>query len=287
MKVHCFMVFVFMLPNFVSASDKFKVFDSTLYKNPERSSGIGIPGAKKSGFEVLDLIYSGNLYKKDGNHKKMMEQPPGNDAVTRSLEILKKNSGDFQYVCLDFENWPLEKGDEKKLDVNINKYIQTVKSYKKQMPGVKFGFYSMLPVRNYYGAIEGEGTDKYIAWQGLNNKLKSLASNVDIIYPSLYTFSSNKNDWFKYAVENIKEARRYGKPVYVFLWPQYHPSVHFIGLDFVSADLWKFQLETAFQYADGVVIWGGWDHDENKQLEWDAKAEWWVVLKQFMEKISK
>ena len=43
---------------------------------------------------------------------------------------------------------------------------------------------------------------------------------------------------------------------------------------------WKMELETAKQYADGVVIWGGWTET------WDNNASWWLDTQQFMTEIE-
>jgi hypothetical protein len=40
------------------------------------------------------------------------------------------------------------------------------------------------------------------------------------------------------------------------------------------------ELETAKQYADGVVIWCGWTET------WDNNASWWLVTQQFMAEIA-
>jgi hypothetical protein len=108
---------------------------------------------------------------------------------------------------------------------------------------------------------------------------------VDAIYPSLYTFYPDQDGWLKYALANISEARRYGKPVYVFLWPQYHESDPAVAWRFIPADYWRLELETAKQYADGIVIWGGWQYSGkrlNWLLEWDDTAPWWIETQDFM-----
>ena len=39
-------------------------------------------------------------------------------------------------------------------------------------------------------------------------------------------------------------------------------------------------------YADGVVIWGGWDLDKNKPAQWNDNAEWWIETKQFINQLN-
>ncbi|MDO9084545.1 MAG: hypothetical protein Q7U56_14825, partial [Humidesulfovibrio sp.] len=103
---------------------------------------------------------------------------------------------------------------------------------------------------------------------------------VDIIFPSLYTFYDDPAGWKKYAIATIQEAKRYGKPVYPFLWYQYHDSNKLLGGKPIPAAIWRMQLETCLKYADGVVIWGGY-----KEL-WSEEAAWWQETKTFMNALS-
>jgi len=275
-----FFVLAFTVLTSVGASKEFRIFDAMLYKSINTYRDKGIPNAALHGIQTIEVMYDGNIWpdSQDKNHS-----PPEVNVLEESVKRVRKSIGpvNIDTICLDIEHWSLKESDNKKLTNNLNKYIKTIKSYKRKMPDMKFGYYGMLPVRNYYDALEDESSEKYIKWKLQNDKLKSLASEADIIFPSLYTFTSNGENWVKYAIKNIKEAKRYGKPVYAFIWPQYHPSVRFIGLNFMPAELWKLQLETVAKHADGVVIWGGWDHEINKQLHWDERAEWWLVLKNF------
>ncbi|MFK5857047.1 MAG: hypothetical protein QM503_13025 [Bacteroidota bacterium] len=280
-----FIILEFVFSGIAYSAGEFKVYDSTLYKSSKNVRDKGIPMAFSIGIKTLETMYDGNIWP---DSKELNDKPPEGDVFLKSIKNVKKSIGAFNIdvICLDIEHWSLKETNQKKLTENLNKYIKTIQLYKKKMPDKKFGYYSMLPVRNYYDALEISSSTKYLKWQNHNDKLVSLANNADIIFPSLYTFSSNKEDWVKYAVENIKQAKRYGKPVYVYIWPQYHPSVRFIGLNFMPADFWTLQLETALAHADGVVIWGGWDHDNNKQLYWDETAEWWQATKKFMKSIT-
>jgi hypothetical protein len=60
----------------------------------------------------------------------------------------------------------------------------------------------------------------------INDHLRGLVSSLDVSLPSLYTFYDYQPGWVTYAIANIMEARRMnpGKPVFAFLWPQYHDS---------------------------------------------------------------
>jgi hypothetical protein len=105
--------------------------------------------------------------------------------------------------------------------------------------------------------------------------MRSLADHCDVILPSLYTFYEDQNGWEINAVDQIREARQYGKPVYVYLWPQFHDSSH-RAFQYIEKEYWRRQLELCRREADGVVIWGG------NQQTWDENALWWQETLKFM-----
>jgi hypothetical protein len=127
------------------------------------------------------------------------------------------------------------------------------------------GYYGTVPTRNYWAPVKKDA-GALATWRGDNNRLAPLAQAVDTVYPSLYTFYDDVPGWTTYALANIEEARQYGKPVYPFLWPQYHQSRKPIAGDF-----WRLQLDTVFKNADGLVIWtparGG--------AKWNPDTPWW------------
>jgi hypothetical protein len=191
-------------------------------------------------------------------------------------------------TILNIENWSMKGTDSEVLD-SVTKY-NTVLSWSRQVaPELKYGYYSMVPIRDYWRAIEGVNSTNYKAWQTENDRLSALASSVDIIYPSIYTFYPDQAGWVKYAVAQISEARRYApwRPVYAFLWPQYHDSNATLRYTYLASDYWRLQLQTIRQYADGVVIWGGWDFSANKAAQWDASAQWWIDVVEFVKTLTR
>jgi len=72
------------------------------------------------------------------------------------------------------------------------------------------GFYSDLPVRDYWRAIGNRDGAKYKSWQQENDTLSDLAEHVDVVFPSLYTFYEDTAGWVRYAQANLAEARRTG-----------------------------------------------------------------------------
>jgi len=105
-------------------------------------------------------------------------------------------------------------------------------------------------------------------------------AHADVVFPSLYTFYDNQAAWDIYAKGMIEEARRYNKPVYVFLWPEFHVSNILLRGTNIPAKFWRHQLEFCSALADGIVIWGGWKE------KWNETADWWVETKLFMKTLK-
>jgi hypothetical protein len=179
---------------------------------------------------------------------------------------------------IDIEEWPLV-GDPATVAESVKKYQTVIGWFKTSAPDSRVGLYGVLPIPDYWKAVQGKGSAGYAAWQKQNDSLASIAPSVDVLFPSLYTFYEDRNGWQKYAIAQIQEARKSaaGKPVFVFLWPQYHVSNKKLANTFLPGDYWRMELETARKYADGLVIWCC----SNKQT-WDEKAPWWLETKGFL-----
>jgi hypothetical protein len=255
----------------VSSQKPFPVFDATLYsKKPDLAaygiSPITVVYAQQFGpqwFKQIDLLPSSESVASVAHEAKLKGHP----------------------VVVDIEHWPL-KGSPDIVQDSLRKYMTVLQWFRGIAPGTSPGYYGAPPIRDYWRAIKNGATPEYRSWQDENDKIRLLADAVDIFYPSLYTFYPDREGWKKYAIAQIEEARRYGsgKPVYVFLWPQYHDSNRILGGRYLPEDYWQLELETAQQYADGIVIWGGWDLKSNRKAQWDDNAPWWKVTKEFMKR---
>lgn len=250
----------------------FVVYDATLYK--------GKPDMQTAGLIPLPVIYEGNadpIWVKTDRSKL-----PSKSSVMKEVKRLAQG---HDLICLDYESWPLT-STMINLDDPMSKLLTILQWTREAAPNVKIGFYGVPPISDYWGAVSGRTSNKAIAWLNASAKLAPLAKQVDVIFPSLYTFYTNQEEWEVYAISQITQAKTYGKPVYVFLWPQYHDSNFLLGTRYIPRDYWKRQLEVALKNADGIVIWGGWDIKNNRQAKWDENAEWWHETKAFLAKIN-
>lgn len=87
---------------------------------------------------------------------------------------------------------------------------------------------------------------------------REIAPLQDAFFPSLYTFDDDRPAWRQRLLSDMRLAREIapGKPVYPYLWPQYHEGTP-KALQYLDGGYWRFQLETIRRYARGAVIWSG------------------------------
>lgn len=251
----------------VSKTEKhFRIFDAMFYKNK--------PDLSKFGVEPISGVYAGAFGSQWYKDAKTL---PQKESVQEAARRARREAG---IAFLDIEHWPL-KGDGQVVEENVRRYSTVAQWFREVAPGFSFGYYGVPPLRDYWRAVKSPASTDRRSWMEENDRLIALAAVVDVFFPSLYTFYDDQVGWRQYAIAQIAETRRYAgrKPVYVFLWPQFHDSNRRLKGTYLSRDFWKLELETAHEFADGVVIWGG-------GRGWDEQAPWWEVTKSFLARRS-
>jgi hypothetical protein len=123
-----------------------------------------------------------------------------------------------------------------------------------------------------------------------NDYMTPLAAKVDIIFPAFYTWrdaflsdplgSASAFSWHRDAgwrdlmLLVLENARRFGKPVYPFIWAQYHnmlapPK----GGSEIPIELWRKQIAFVRQHADGAALFGVGKAAPGG--EWRDFQPWW------------
>lgn len=249
---------------------RFAIFDGTMYRNK--------PDLSSHGIRRIHIIYSRRFWK-DGARTREL---PAEETV-RQLARDAARRGDI--AVIDIEHWLLHR-DEAEVEENIGKYQTIARWFRAEAPNLQIGYFGMFPLPDYDRGRMALGYVRYKAWQRDNDRIRPLADAVDAIFPEAYASRPDPEEWVKYATALVREARRYGKPVYLFLWPQYSEKNKQLGHQYLSADFWQLQLDTARRHADGAVIWGGWDSKRNHVAEWDDQAPWWQATKRFMQRLE-
>jgi hypothetical protein len=247
----------------IQVASKKPIFDVTLYKNKNLINS--------KSFVPITMIYGGGLL-------------AGNVINIEHLKALAQSLpfSDKPYI-LDIECWDVRTLDDTIANKNIDKYILVIDTLKQARPDLKFGYYGVLPDRDYGAPVSGN-VGSIAQWEYRNKRLKRLAAHVDVVCPSLYTLTDSQAGWKVYATENIKRAREYSKPVYPYIWPQYHNGNVLLGGKNIPGEFWQKQLELVYQQADGVMIWGGFNAQKefHGAMEWNENDLWWQVTRQFI-----
>ena len=250
----------------------FLVFDGTLYSDK--------PDLSVHGIRPITVVYVGKF---GPDWYKQADRLPNIESVKAAAREAKVKGN---VVVLDIEHWQL-KGSPELVRDSLTKYMTVLEWFRAAAPGLSVGYYGAPPLRDYWRANKGAASQEHKSWRDENDQLRSLAGAVDVLFPSLYTFYPDQIGWREYAIAQIEEARRYGSagPVYAFLWPQYHGSNRTLGGQYLPDNFWLLQLELAKEFADGIVIWGGWGSD-NRPASWDENAPWWKITKEFMKRVA-
>ena len=207
-----------------------------------------------------------------------MQKVPAADVVEKIAARASQSTG---IAVVDIEQWSLV-GDPATVAQSIDKYQQTLQMFQQDAPSLQVGYYAVAPTRDYWDVMAGPQSAKFLAWQQQNDAVVPIAQQADALFLSLHTFYIDQVGWQTYAIANIAEARRIapGKPVYLILEPQYDAGTGPQGGAYLPDDYWKMELETAKEYADGVVIWGG------RTQTWSDNASWWLETQQFMTEVG-
>ncbi|MCF6244522.1 MAG: hypothetical protein L3J43_05745 [Sulfurovum sp.] len=257
-----FFLFMFTTSTLYPIDLKKKIYDATSYTNKNRLNQYIFPS--------IPILYEDMLL------------PKG--AGNIDFEFLKKYAHSLPYskipYILDIESWDIRpKVFDFIANPRIDKYIAVIKTLKEARPDLKFGYYGILPVRDYVTVNPSQRQLK--KWHEANLRVKRLSQYVDIICPDLYTFFKDKKYWKTYASLAIKDARMYGKPVIPFIWPEYHDASKDTPYTYINPSFWKLQVEYLSSHADGMIVWGGRNLNvtPHTSKKWDDKAPWWQIIK--------
>lgn len=267
-KVLNFLFFFFFLNSlsYINASNLEKpIYDATGYLNKNiQNNRIFIP---------IKILYQDKLL------------PFGTENIELNYLVnlaksLPKSS--VPYI-LDIECWDIRPNTNDYIaNANIDKYILVIKTMKEARPDLKFGYFGLLPVRDYV-SDKVPNPEKLKKWHHANERAKKLAKYVDVICPEFYTFWNNPIAWKRYTLEGMEQARIYGKPILPFIWPEFMNCTPLKG-NFIPKDFWKEQLSFLYQSGDGVIIWGGRDFTVKPTVSriWNENDPWWAVTKSFI-----
>ncbi|HEV2815918.1 MAG TPA: hypothetical protein VGW40_01650 [Allosphingosinicella sp.] len=243
----------------------FRIFDATAY--------VGRPDWSRYGIEPIHIVDRGLWPEGAGR-----SGPPDPALVRRYVESLPRDNAP---IVLDIEHYDLTGSDEA-ARVALTDLRRLAATFRAIAPDRQIGFYGIIPIPAFAPAVAGPGSPPHRAWQRQNDRLRSLQGSVTMLFPSAYTDHPDPASWAAAAAGQICEARRLSsKPVYVFIWPEFHEASPLRG-QYLDAEFWRLQLETAYRLADGVVIFGGYDLQAGRPRNWNPRAPWYAPTLAFI-----
>lgn len=247
-------------PAAAAPQGRFTVFDGLLYKPMPDLRSVGMP----------KLLAVGDCWRPGVPHQEF-------DALgmTEALRFIQHFTNDCYF---DLEDWTLY-GQQPDIDARIEKHLRAAELAREASPGLKFGFYGVVPTAPYWPILLNK-TDELAAWHAVSKRSRVIAAKVDYLFPSLYTFYDDPKGWELTARAVLKEAKQYGKPVYPFLWPRFHDSNKQLRVQLIPRESWRRELEVCRECADGLVLWGGFSE------LWDEEAPWWLETKSFVSSLQ-
>jgi len=224
----------------------FPVYDNTFYSNVDLERF----GAVKS-----NVVYEAPVAQLSGQDPKNFRgaRPswaelalPSRAAYEALVQRTARHPGP---VVLDFETLYL-RGSSAAAHRHFRKLHTLLAWAHEAVPGRTVGYYGVL----------GNTAPRYFPLE------RRLAQRENALFPSLYTFGDDRAAWRARFRGIMAEAAAIapGKPVYAYLWPQYHGGSRWAGR-YLTPDHWRFELAEATRRCSGVVIWGPSNSDPDQR----------------------
>jgi hypothetical protein len=223
----------------------------------------------KCGLPRMPIYYQNDL---------ISGENPDYGKLDKVIAIIKANK--FPLVTLDIERWNAASAPQRE------KYIRAIEYVRARVPSTtKLAYYGIMP-KNRYGDYIAGG-ERLAYQQRVNRMMQPLADKVDWIMPCYHAYTSNRQNWAKFAEIVAEEAHKYGKPVMPWLWMQYHElsSDPKIRYQIIPGDFFREQLETAYRLGDSLCLWGTLLPRVDGKVQratWDPDAAWWQQTKSFL-----
>jgi hypothetical protein len=256
--------------------ERIDLYDSLLFTGKPDLSGYGFKRAR--------TVYEAELWPPK-------RSPIPNEAAVRSKAgaVLAEGVTPTVPIILDVEQYSVDarldashiNPDTSAVNANILKLEQIIDWFKDGVAKLKVGFYDVAPVTGLPVTGHQPANDTELAvWEMANSYIIPLVEHVDALYPSLYTFYTDRAKWVALARRYIAEAKRIGrgKPVRPFVWPQYHDVMRPpLAGTYIDYDYWMLQLTTIRDAgASGIIFWGGY------KTQWDDTQDWWRATLDFI-----
>ena len=165
----------------------------------------------------------------------------------------------------------------------------------------RYGVYGEAPVKDFFGyqtSYFGRPDDPQrldferapALLTAANRQAARLAAASDVLFPAYYVswyddtgtteaerYSRTRGAWTTATRRSVKLALSWNKPVYPFIWMQYHNKINLPAYagQFLPSGFLRYQLDTLKRLGtNGAVLWGTVNPDGTRAI-FDQNARWW------------
>ena len=189
--------------------------------------------------------------------------------------ISEANDAGVKAISIDIESWYWDKNYSNQ---SLKDSLQLVYDlFREGVPDAHIGNYG-VPIGNvniarYVEGMEDKSDDEIMEVLHQNNNRLAAGEVSDVLYPSLYIYGPDIDQWIKDLKLTVDYIRKYypQKKIVGYIWSQYYnwnTSPYY--MQFISEDKFLKMLEAAYEYLDGVVLWAhGRDTDNKTYVRWD------------------
>lgn len=189
--------------------------------------------------------------------------------------IKEANEAGIKAVSTDIESWYWgRKYSNASLKDSLNKVFD---AFRAGIEGANVGNYGVpigtLNIARNVESMAGKTNEEIISiWKERNIRLEA-GEVSDVLYPSLYIYSPDVDQWIEDLKTTVEYIRTYypDKKIVGYIWPQYYDwKTNPNYMQFITEEKFLQMLEAAYEHIDGVVLWAhGRDTDNKTKVNWE------------------
>ena len=235
---------------------EFVIYDCLFYP--------GKPDLSAEGLEKIKLIYE---------HRLLTDGAIDMDKIDALIK--EANEAGLKVISTDIESWYW--GDKYTGTAIRDSLEKIYDAFRAGIEGVSLGNYGVplgtLNIARYVEEMEGK-TEEELRSALMDNNVRLEAGEVaDVLYPCLYAYGPDVDQWIEDLKTTVGYARKYypDKKIVAYIWSQYYnwqTSPYY--MQFITEENFLKMLEAAYEHLDGVILWAhGRDADNKTKVNWE------------------
>lgn len=206
--------------------------------------------------------------------------------INQQINILKLTG--VNTISLDIEEWYSTRDE-----AGIKEGLTTVfNMFREALPGCNIGNYG-IPVAdlNVHRGYRPDMSEEEIisTWKANGEKRMPVGEVCDVLYPSLYAYSSDMDQWVEDLKTTVAFIKEYypNKKIVGYIWPQYYnhkqnPEYQ----QFITKEKATQMLDACYEYLDGIALWSHGKDEKDQEVGWsDPRVqEFYSAVKELINK---